>query len=148
MSTHLTRSALVLHSAQRMFDLVNDVASYPAFMADCEASEVLEQDVDFMVARLDLQKKGVRYSFTTRNQLQPPDKIQLNLHSGPFKSLTGLWSFKALTDTACKVTLDLDFEVNNHLAGVAASSLFASVANNLVSVFTERADQIYGKTVL
>ncbi len=30
--TQVNRSALVLHSAEQMFDLVNDVRNYPAFL--------------------------------------------------------------------------------------------------------------------
>ena len=33
--TVISRSALVMHSAQAMYDLVNDVASYPQFMDGC-----------------------------------------------------------------------------------------------------------------
>lgn len=67
MLTTIKRSALVMYSAQQMFDLVNDVASYPQYMANCVGAEVLEQSDDAMIARLDLKKGGIRYSFTTRN---------------------------------------------------------------------------------
>ncbi|HLS99508.1 MAG TPA: type II toxin-antitoxin system RatA family toxin [Porticoccaceae bacterium] len=143
--TTIQRSALVLYSAREMFDLVNDVAAYPAFMEGCVGAQVLERGEDFMVARLDLRKKGVSYSFTTRNTLKPPGEIAMVLHSGPFRELRGTWLFKPLSDSACKVSLHLEFEVNNGLLGVAATSLFAGVANNLVAALTERAAALYGK---
>lgn len=145
MPTTIQRSALVLHSAREMFELVNDVAAYPAFMEGCVGAEILERGDDYMVARLDLRKKGVSYSFTTRNTLRPYEEIVMALHSGPFRELRGAWLFKPLSESASKVSLHLEFEVNNGLLGVAATSLFAGVANNLVAALTQRAATLYGK---
>ena len=138
------RTALVMHSDQAMFDLVNDVASYPQFMQGCQTAEVFEHTEQQMVARLDLKKGGVRTSFMTRNRLQAPSEIEMNLEDGPFKSLKGVWRFKSLTPQACKVSLDLEFEFNNMAVGLAASKLFSSMANDLVDSLCRRADQIYG----
>ena len=138
------RTALVMHSDQAMFDLVNDVASYPQFMQGCQTAEVFEHTEQQMVARLDLKKGGVKTSFMTRNRLQAPSEIEMNLEDGPFKSLKGVWRFKSLTPQACKVSLDLEFEFNNMAVGLAASKLFSSMANELVDSLCRRADQIYG----
>lgn len=149
MLTTIKRSALVMFSAQQMYDLVNDVASYPEYMDNCVGTEVLEQSQDAqgkgtMIARLDLKKGGISYSFTTCNTLVPPDSISMNLQQGPFKQLSGGWSFKALTDSACKVMLDLEFEFNSLSVGIASSGLFTSVANNLVDALANRAQEVYG----
>src|SRR5690606_34408725 len=124
MLTTIQRSALVMHSAENMYNLVNDVAAYPRYMEGCSGAEILDQGEDFMVARLDLRKGGVSYSFTTRNQLHPPGEIRLAIHSGPLKRLSGVWRFAALAESACKVSLSLEFEANNQLVGIAATSLF------------------------
>ena len=139
------RSALVMHSDQSMFDLVNDVANYPLFMDGCQATEVFEKTDSLMVARLDLKKGGVKTSFMTRNRLTQPSSIEMALEDGPFKNLKGLWTFKALTADACKVSLDLEFEFNNMAMGFAASQLSSSMANNLVDSLCRRADVVYGK---
>ena len=149
MLTTIKRSALVMYSSQQMFDLVNDVASYPQYMANCVGAEVLEQSRNaqgqgVMIARLDLKKGGISYSFTTRNTLIQSDQISMSLEQGPFSRLTGEWSFKALTESACKVMLDLEFEFNSLSVGIASSGLFASVANNLVDALSQRAQEVYG----
>lgn len=145
MLTTIRRSALVTHSADNMYSLVNDVASYPLYMDGCDGAEVLEQGEGFMIARLHLRKGGVSYSFTTRNTLLPPEEIKLELHAGPFRQLNGVWTFKVLTELACKVSLHLEFEANSQLLGVAANSLFSTVANNLVTALSQRADVLFGK---
>lgn len=139
------RSALVMHSDQAMFDLVNDVANYPQFMDGCQSAEVFEHSDVMMVARLDLKKAGVKTSFMTRNRLNSPTTIEMSLEDGPFKTLRGVWHFKALTPEACKVSLDLEFEFNSMAMGMAASKLFSNMANNLVDSLCRRADQVYGK---
>lgn len=145
MITTLNRSALVLHSDEQMYRLVNDVAAYPEYMEGCAGSEVFEQSDRHMVARLDLKKGAIGMSFTTRNTLQAPASISLQLQEGPFKKLSGEWLFKALTDSACKVTLALEFETNSISTSIASSSLFSKVANNMVDSMCKRAEKIYGK---
>jgi ribosome-associated toxin RatA of RatAB toxin-antitoxin module len=141
--TVISRSALVMHSAQAMYDLVNDVASYPQFMDGCAAVEVFEHTEQTMLARLDLKKAGVQISLMTRNSLQSPRQIEMQLEDGPFKKLKGLWLFKPLTEEACKVSLDLEFEFSSRGMGLAASNLFAGVANNLVDSLCQRADRVF-----
>lgn len=141
--TVISRSALVMHSAQAMYDLVNDVASYPQFMDGCAAVEVFEHTEQTMLARLDLKKAGVQISLMTRNSLQSPRQIEMQLEDGPFKKLKGLWLFKPLTEEACKVSLDLEFEFSSRGMGLAASNLFSGVANNLVDSLCQRADRVF-----
>jgi ribosome-associated toxin RatA of RatAB toxin-antitoxin module len=148
--TKIERSALVMHSAQTMFDLVNDVASYPSYMEGCVGAKVFERADDYMLARLELKKGGVGHSFITRNELIRPSSIEMNLQEGPFQSLKGIWQFKPLTDQACKVSFNLDFEFSNKGIELAGGKLFASVANNLVDSLCRRADHIkkINKTVM
>lgn len=140
--TVISRSALVTHSAQAMYDLVNDVASYPEFMDGCVGVEIFEHNEHSMLARLDLKKAGMQISFVTRNRLEAPHQIEMKLQDGPFKMFKGLWSFKSLTESACKVSLDLEFEFSRKGLGLAGSSLFAGVANNLVDSLCQRADKV------
>ncbi len=142
--TSINRSALIGFPAEKMYQLVNDVEAYPEYLDGCVGARIIEQGGDYMVARLDLRKKGIHTSLVTRNRLVPTREIGMNLESGPFRKLSGRWCFIPLSDNACKVTLELEFEPNSRLLGVAASSLFARVANKMVAAMTERASYIYG----
>ena len=139
--TTIQRSALVEHSASRMFALVNDVAAYPRRFDWCEAAEVLEQDERRLVARLDLGLGALRTWFTTENTLAPPHHIDMQLRDGPFKRLHGRWQFHALDESACKVTLTLDFEPQNRLLGPAFSLGFQGLADRMVDDFVRAADR-------
>lgn len=105
MTTRIQRSALLPYPAQALFDLVNDVASYPQFLPWCRASEVLEVSETHMLASLEVAKGSIGQRFVTRNVLLPGQRIEMNLQEGPFTSLHGVWEFKALGDKACKISL-------------------------------------------
>ncbi|MEH6575944.1 MAG: type II toxin-antitoxin system RatA family toxin [Amphritea sp.] len=142
--SQVDRSALVLHTAEQMFDLVNDVASYPQFLPWCSGSTIIESSDEVMQASLKVAKGGFKYSFTTRNDLTRPTEIRMSLVEGPFSSLSGVWTFKALSDEACKVSLSLQFGFSGKLTSFAMSKVFNQMAATMVDSFVSRADQVYG----
>lgn len=142
MATTINKTALLPHSAQTMFDLVADIARYPEFLPGCSGAQVLEQTDNEVVARLDLTKAGVTQSFVTRNTNTPHTSITLVLEDGPFDSLGGEWRFDALSEDACRVSLDLSFQLRSGLLKMAASRLFESVANDMVDAMVLRANQL------
>lgn len=144
-TTRIERSALVPFSDSQMYDLINDVASYPQYMDGCVGAEVLESSEQELVARLDLNKMSMNQSFVTRNQLTPPSLMTMELEEGPFDFLRGRWEFKALTSSACKVTFKLEFQFANKVMGKAAGKVLGGVANDLVDGLCKRAERIYPK---
>ena len=139
--TTIQRSALVEHSAARMFGLVTDVGAYPRRFDWCESAEVLEQGEERLVARLDLGLGSLRTWFTTENTLAPPHHIDMQLKDGPFRKLHGRWQFHALDESACKVTLTLEFEPKNRLLGPAFALGFQGLADRMVDDFVRAADR-------
>lgn len=144
MTTHIQRSALLPYPAQALYDLVNDVASYPKFLPWCSASEVLESSEAQMRASLTVAKGGISQRFITRNQLVPGESIVMELEQGPFRQLHGIWHFKALTDKACKISLDLSFDYDGPLIKATLGPLFNQAANTMVDAFCQRAKQLHG----
>lgn len=140
--TQINRSALLPYSAEAVFELVNDIEQYPQFMDGCVGAEVLGSDEGVVVARLDLSGAGISHSFTTRNRLQAPESIDMELVDGPFEHFYGRWQFKALSDSACKVSLEMEFSFASKLLGAAAAKLFDVVSNNLVDALCKRAEQV------
>jgi len=141
--TTINRSALVEYSAEQMFDLVNDVENYPQFMQGCRSAKVLSQSDEELVGELCLSKAGISQSFTTRNTLHRPTQIDMSLVEGNFSKFSARWEFVALTETACKISLSMEFEFKSGLVDYAASKLFSSSANNLVDAIVERAKLVY-----
>tara|TARA_R100001143_G_C3358159_1_gene133820 strand:- start:465 stop:905 length:441 start_codon:yes stop_codon:yes gene_type:complete len=142
--TDIQQSALLPYSAQAMFDLINDIESYPQFMEGCKGAEVLHRDEQEIIARLDLGKVGLHYSFTTKNILKAPASMDMQLVEGPFRDFTARWTFTPLQADACKVNLDMHFEFESGLLDIVLKKLFESTSRNLVSAVCKRADELYG----
>ena len=141
----VNRSALLPYSVRDMYCLVNDVASYPQFMDGCYSVDIIEHTDELMRATLYLKKAGMEVVLTTCNQLVADTSIAMRLQDGPFKTFNGLWQFKPLSDCACKLTLDLEFEFKNRTLAKLATGMFSGVSSNLVDALCKRADQIYKK---
>lgn len=139
----VSRSALVMHSVDEMYSLINDVSAYPSFLPDCAGSKVISQNETAMTASLLVSKGGVKKWFTTENTLVTNEKVVLKLLDGPFKYLTGCWQLTELSADACKISLDLDYEFSNKLLELAFGRIFNNLANNMVQAFTQRAKAIY-----
>ncbi|MFP2770873.1 SRPBCC family protein [Oceanisphaera sp. KMM 10153] len=141
----ITRSALVMFSAQQMYELVNDIDSYPQFLPGCVASRIVSESDTSITAALDVAKVGIRKTFTTRNELKPHRHISVELVDGPFKTLNGGWTFTPLDVDACKVELKLHFEFTSRLVEMAFGGVFKELANAMVHSFSERAREVYGR---
>lgn len=141
---HIERSALVPYSCEQMFALVNDVASYPAYMPGCQAVDILSQSDTELCARLTLSKAGLSQQFATRNALSPPHRMLMRLEEGPFSHFEGAWQFQPLGDLGCKVSFSLHFAMQSGLLAAAAGKLLESVAGEQVAALCRRAQQLYG----
>jgi len=124
-----------------MFDLVNDIDAYPRRFRWCSASQILESAPDRLVARLDLGLGSFSTWFMTENALRRPGSIDMQLKDGPFKRLHGRWQFQPLSDAACKVSLELEFEPTSRLLGPALALGFQGLADRMVNDFVRVAEQ-------
>jgi len=141
----IARSALLPYSAQQVYDLVNDVASYPDFLPWCGGAEVFSASDYEMEAGVTIAKAGIKQTFITKNHLVPGQRIEMHLVDGPFKSLKGEWEFKVLDVDACKIQFEVEFEVSSGLLSAAIGPIFEQIASTLVDSFCERAKQVYSK---
>ncbi|POP41727.1 ubiquinone-binding protein [Superficieibacter electus] len=139
----INRTALVPYSAEQMYNLVNDVDSYPEFIPGCTGSRVLESGPTQMTAAVDVSKAGISKTFTTRNTLNSNQSILMHLVDGPFKKLIGGWKFTPLGQDACKIEFQLDFEFTNMLIEMAFGRIFKELAASMVQAFTTRAKEVY-----
>lgn len=140
----IKREALLPYSAQQMFDLVDDIEKYPEFLPNCAGAKELERSEDAVIASLAVSKGGFEKEFTTRNLNTPYKSIEMELIEGPFKHLSGYWTFSRLDEHACKVELVVSFEFTNRLASIAFSNIFSHLAESFVDAFSARAKTVYG----
>lgn len=138
------KSALLMHSAQQIYDLVNDVPAYKEFLPWCGGSVVSEASATHMLATITIDFRGIRQSFSTANEMHAPHRISMTLRDGPFSKLDGVWHFLSLRHDACKVEFHLDYLFKSGLLGQALVPVFDHIARSMVDAFGRRADAIYG----
>ena len=138
------RSAIVTYSPAQMYALVNDVARYPEFLPWCRAGRVESISPTESLATIDVERGMLRAEFTTRNTLEPGARILMQLTHGPFRELSGQWSFDAIGERGSRVHFRVEFEFKNRLTGAAFNSVFESMCGTIVDAFALRAQKIYG----
>ena len=138
----ISRSAIVEHSAEQMYALVDDIESYPRFLPWCR--EVRVEEIDGRKrATLTAGLRGIHQAFTTLNDNQPPSSIQMRLVEGPFKEFAAAWRFKPLDDDACEIAFTLRYELASATLGKLLEPLFDEIADTMVDAFTRRADELH-----
>ncbi len=142
--TTVSKSALVSYSPEQMFRLIDDIVAYSEFLPWCAKATEISRDEKKVEASVLISHSGFNKEFTTQNKNTAFSKIEMHLVNGPFKNLDGVWLFEPLGDTACKVSLNLEFEFSSKIIGITLGPVFRKIANTLVDAFIKRADVVYG----
>jgi ribosome-associated toxin RatA of RatAB toxin-antitoxin module len=141
---HISKSAIVPYTPQQMFELVNNIDDYSQFLNWCDSSSILNQSDDQITASVEINKGGIKQTFSTLNTLTPYQSIAMELVDGPFDELSGEWRFEPLGENAAKIHLDLQFKFKSMLIDMALSPVFKNIANSQLDSFVARAKYIYG----
>ncbi len=136
------RSAIVQHSAERVYALVEDIESYPRFLPWCTGASV-ERSPAGVIATLEIGMRGLRRSLTTRNENQPRTSIEMRLIKGPFRHFAAAWRFKPLPTQACGIEFSLEYEFSSQALGKLLEPLFGSIADTMLDAFSRRADEVH-----
>ena len=138
------KTVILGYSAEQMFALVDCVEDYPKFLPWCGGVEVRQREESKLVATIAIHYHGVRQSFTTENTNVRSTSMKMHLLEGPFRQLSGNWTFKALREDACKVEFDLQYEFSSKILEKIIGPVFSVIANGFVDSFCKRAETIYG----
>lgn len=142
----VAKSAIVPYSPEQMMNLVNDVARYPEFLNGCIHGVMHHKEGDHYEASLTMRIKGIKVTFTTRNEiitLEDESQLKLSLKEGPFRDLNGQWAFKSLGDAGCRVSLHLSYHVRSSMINQLFAKGFEHMARQMVGDFVNRAGVIY-----
>ena len=132
------RSALVNQPPARLYALINDIESYPQFLPWCSHASVESRTPQQIVATLGVRQGALQGEFTTRNTLEPERSVRMQLVSGPFRALEGLWLLTPV-EAGCRVDLTMRFAFRNSLTGLLFEPKFAATVGSLVDAFVARA---------
>ena len=139
----IRRKAVISHPAAKLFDLVNDTPSYVKFVPYCTRGEVIASEGLVRIAELEFKVMGMAQVVRTKNTLQAPKRIDLELQEGPFSHLVGSWIFEE-KDGVTEVEINFEFEAQWGMMGSVFAPLFRMVLDRVVQDFSEYADEVYG----
>jgi len=137
----IKKSAFVFFNHKDIFQLIDDVEHYPDFLPWCGGSKVIKRTKKITEATIEINFKGVKQSFTTRNLKKPFEIMEINLVDGPFKKLTGSWKFTNIDKKSCKIELSLMYEFNNLILEKLIGPIFNIIANTFIDEFIKEADK-------
>jgi ribosome-associated toxin RatA of RatAB toxin-antitoxin module len=135
----IQHSALIAQPPARVFEIINDVASYPSFLPWCTHAKVLSRSATEIVATVGVRKGPLTSEFTTRNDLEPNKRIGMRLVSGPFRTLEGEWLLTPIGADGCRAELTMRFAFKNPLSAMLFEQKFAETMASLVDAFVARA---------
>ncbi|TCS63221.1 coenzyme Q-binding protein COQ10 [Primorskyibacter sedentarius] len=151
MPTH-SETRRLPYSAQQMYDLVADVASYPEFLPWCAAARIRSRNdigggAEEMLADLVISFKVFRERFGSRVVLHPSEmRIDTEYLDGPFRYMKSNWAFED-TDGGCDVHFFVDFEFKNAILQGIIGVVFNEAMHRIVRAFERRAADLYGSSV-
>ncbi len=135
----IKHSALIAQPPERVFEIINDVESYPSFLPWCTHAKVLSRSEREIVATVGVRKGPLQGEFTTRNELDPNTRIGMRLVSGPFRTLEGEWLLTPIGSNGCRAELAMRFAFKNPLSAMLFEQKFAQTMASLVDAFVVRA---------
>ena len=142
----IKRRKIEPYSAAQMYQLVNDVLSYPQFLPWCKNTRIVSQTEGEMIAAIEIAKGPLNKWFETRNFLFENHRIELTLHSGPFKKLQGFWEFIPIDEQKCEISFELNFEFSFGPLALLAEPIFHGITANMIEAFSNRAKIVYGNS--
>jgi len=139
--TTVTKSVIVPRSPRRMFELVDEVESYPEFLPWCAATQLFERSAGITRARIDIDYHGLKSHVTTVNRKQPYERMDLEFVDGPFRTFRGHWRFAALGEEGARV----EFAFASASMDAVLAPVFGHIMETLVDRFVARADAVAAK---
>ncbi|MFN3075287.1 MAG: type II toxin-antitoxin system RatA family toxin [Alphaproteobacteria bacterium] len=143
MPTHAEKRPMP-YTQEQMFDMVANIERYPDFLPWITAARIRRRDGNVVVADLMVGFKMVREKFTSRVEMQRPNKIHVTYSDGPFKYLNNHWVFEPLPDGGTLIDFFVDFEFHSKILQKIMGTLFNEAVRLMVSSFEKRAQHLYG----
>jgi coenzyme Q-binding protein COQ10 len=134
----------VPHLADRMFELVSDLAAYPRFVPNCRAMDVKQDEGatgDVRFAKMTIQFGPVTQSYTSRVEAdRSAHTITAKAVDGPFAYLDSKWTFEP-EGQGTRIRFDINFKISNPLLASVAEPAFAAKQDEIMDAFVDEADR-------
>lgn len=144
---HLDR--VLAYSPVQLWELVGDVERYPEFVPGITRLQAYNhQATGGPISRFDADVsvgfKMLAEKFTTRVIRNSGDtSVDMNFIKGPFKKLDGRWTFTPV-EGGTRIDFDMDVEIKNPILDMLFKANFDRAVFRMMTVFENRARELYG----
>jgi coenzyme Q-binding protein COQ10 len=145
---HVVR--ILPYAPEQLFQLVGDVKLYPEFvpwitgLRTWNERAAGEGGADSLDAEANVGFAGLRERFSTRVRRDADARrIDVNLISGPFRTLANRWVFHEHPE-GTRVEFDIDFEFKSKLLSALLKANFHHAIDRVIGCFEDRARALYG----
>ncbi len=135
---------IISHSAQKLFNIVLDIESYPEYIPWCTKMVVNQKKHNEIYADMFVkykfilvQKFGSHVKFN-KNKLT----IQTSYIEGPLKDLKTDWKFQEINKNKSKIIFEVNFEFKNYIHQKLAETFYPLIEKKMIESFKNRADNL------
>jgi coenzyme Q-binding protein COQ10 len=135
----------------RVWDVVNDVESYPRLMEHVRSLEVRERQPTYRLTAWEVEMMGCLMHWVEREDIDPGRyRIDYRQIEGDLATFDGFWQLEPLTDATCRVTLAVQFEIgvpmlSEMINPVAERAVHDSSRKMLLALAAEAAPEAIGE---
>jgi len=128
---------------QRVWDVVNDVESYPRLMEHVQTLQVLERGPAYRLTEWVCDLKGCVMRWVEREEFDRENyRVEYHQLEGDLAAFEGFWQLEALSESATRVTLSVLFDIgipmlSEMLNPVAERAVRDNSRNMLLSISSE-----------
>ena len=124
---------------QTIFNLINDIESYPNYLPWCTSTEVMKESDNVILGKIYISKSFIKWDFTTKNTIVKNESISLEFVDGPFENLDGKWLFTAIDNHNTRVSLEINYKFKSSLIELSIEPIFTSIMNSILKSFVQQA---------
>lgn len=133
---------IVPHPRERIFDLVADVETYPAFVPMWQQARILSGGEDHYRTQQTLGIGPARLEFASETFLERPGRIVVVADHPPVRRLRLDWAFAEAGPDRCQVALDMVVEVQSRMLQKLIQAMSGDLVPRLISAFEARAGAV------
>lgn len=138
----VVRSALLLHSAESMFELIEHAERYPEFLPFCTDVTIVSRSPELLQSRVGFGFSSLRTHLDSRATLQRPHAIDLELAGWPFDRFSGHWQLSPLGAGRCKIEFRAVCAIGDPIWDRLLQFAAGLIADRLVRAFVKRAQRL------
>lgn len=144
-------SKVLPYTPQQLFQLVGDVAKYPAFVPWITSmrtwnERTLSVGVEAVDAEAGVGFSFLREKFATRVRRDAHNRqIDVSLISGPFRKLENRWRFLDAGHHCTRIEFEIDFVFKSRMLETVLRTNFGHAVDKLIGCFEARAKALYGE---